>query len=446
MRLRTRAAIVAGKASALLLRSAGRGGGALPGLIAQKVSPSILGDLAASCDKNLILVCGTNGKTTVSRLLADMLPQAVHNRSGSNMLRGHIAAFLDASSWNGSVAGGQAILEVDEAVVPAVLKEVKPTVVILHNLFRDQLDRYGEVDSIAKKWLEALKRDLPAACTLLINGDDPNLAYSGSQLPGKKVRYYGLDDPSAGTKEPIGTVDAYLSPADGKPLSYKRYYLSHLGEYAGRPDLDFAARHIAVGTDETPSSFEVGSAAYTLPLPGLYSLYNGLAALAAGISAGIPAAAIQTSLKNARGAFGRYERIQVGETELVFCLIKNPTGATEVLKTVAASEGPFGLAFLMHDNFADGLDVSWYWDTSYEIVAGRPASLVCAGIRAEDIALRLKYAGLSGAQVMRGLAPALDAALASKLPRFYVLCTYTATLELQGILTSRGLKSAYWQE
>ncbi|MEI6477427.1 MAG: MurT ligase domain-containing protein [bacterium] len=450
-------ALVAGKSTLSLLRMFRSGGGALPGLISARLSPSLLSDLSRQCSEGVTLVCGTNGKTTTSRMLAALLGEEaiVHNRSGSNLTRGHLAAFLAATSWSGTVRAKAAILEVDEAVLPATLLNVKPRLIILHNLFRDQLDRYGEVDSIASKWLEALKKDLPPECQLLICADDPNLAWLGTQLNHPHTMYYGLDDPSVATDAATSSVDAYLSPSSHLPLHYSRYYLSHLGEYDdgtgfSRPPLQISAAAITQDA-ATGSSFTITRGdknfSTTLPLPGLYNIYNALAASAAGLLLGIPTDHIVTVLSKFQSVFGRFERLTYKDKELVLCLVKNPAGATEVLRTIAQEKRPFSLGLLVNDDFADGQDVSWYWDTPYELISSLPCIVACAGTRSADIRLRMKYAGYVGESVHAiSLSDALDRLAASSSSVTYVLSTYTASIELQSLLQKLGIKQYYWKE
>lgn len=452
MNIRFLFAVWVGKSSSLLLRITGSGGGALPGLLSSKIDPTILSTLGKRGPQNLVLICGTNGKTTTSRMIAEMIDPKllIHNRSGSNLTRGHIAAYLEKTSWLGQVKASYAILEVDEAVLPYALKNLKPSSILLHNLFRDQLDRYGEVNAIATKWLEALKQ-APQSCTLIINADDPNLAYIGTQLPSKSISYYGLADPSVGTTAPSSPLDTYLSPSDNKPLTYSAYYLSHLGDYHSssgfkKPELDFSAQSITLSST---SSFTVKSPKLQLPvtlgLPGIYNIYNGLAASVLGIFLGIAPEKIQATLQEYSSAFGRFEKISYKGRQLTLCLIKNPAGATEVLRTINLDFEPFNLLIFTHDNFADGLDVSWYWDTPYEISADKPEMVLCAGKRAADMALRLKYAQYpEPIAIHSSLEKALEAIPENS--KNYILTTYTASLELQHILQKKGVKKAYWKE
>jgi len=453
-------AVIAGKSAYLASRLNGGAGAALPGLVAERVYPGVLEVLSQQCTGGSIVICGTNGKTTTSRILSEALnpshPNLVYNRSGSNLIRGHIAAFLEQSSWSGKLHADLAILETDEAVLPHLLKRLSTVrAIVLHNLFRDQLDRYGEVDTIARKWLEALKANLKPETILLINADDPSLAFIARELRHPHTVFYGLDDSDQGSKQPTSTLDAILSPISGKELEYSTYYLSHLGDYKDsssdfrRPELAVAAQKIAVS--ESGFSFELHTSQQSLTLssslPGLYNLYNALAASACFLELSQDTAALTKAVKNNSGAFGRFEKIQIDNKELVLCLIKNPVGATEVMRTLSTSQVPYGIALLANDNFADGQDVSWYWDAQFELLKDGKA-FFCGGTRAEDMAVRLKYAGITLPIVVEpDIAPLFDRII-SQTPtqKVYVLTTYTAAMALQKLLSDRGYKQPYWQE
>lgn len=456
MNIRFSLAVLLGKTAGILARLAGSGGGALPGLVSQRIDPDILNHLAKQCSEGIFLVTGTNGKTTTSRMVAEMLGNTsiIHNRSGSNMTRGHIAAFLDSANWLGKIKHKQALLEVDEAVVPYTLQQLTPKAILFLNLFRDQLDRYGEVNTIAKRWKDTLQKH-SSKTVLIINADDPNLAYMAQNLP-QPVVWFGLDDSSISSGHSTSVVDAHLSPASGKPLHYSRYYLSHLGEYHdetgfSRPPLTLFADNININADKNLSTFILnhskGSTAISLPLPGLYNVYNALAAASLGLNIGLTPGKIARNLSSIKGAFGRFETISYKDKEITLCLIKNPAGATEVLRTIALSSEPFSLGLFVHDNFADGQDVSWYWDTRYEVIANLPHLIVCSGLRASDAALRMKYTDhTKPLQVIPLISTGFEHLISQSPAKIYIASTYTATLELQTHLKQLGIKNAYWEE
>jgi UDP-N-acetylmuramyl tripeptide synthase len=461
MKLKLFTSHLIGKAAFSALRLIGRSGDSLPGLLAHRLYPDILRDLSAQCSDGVILVCGTNGKTTTSRMLSSILEKSgpiVHNRSGSNMTRGHISAFLTRSNWRGTVAARRALLEVDEAVLQQTIIATKPAMVVLHNLFRDQLDRYGEVNSIASKWLLALRHHLPANCLLIVNADDPHLAFIAKESGHQAIIYYGLDDPLAGSTDATSVVDAYISPASSNPLRYSTYYLSHLGNYADpgtsfkRPALNYSATDIVPGTPGKVGTFKVRSDAHlpapiSLPCPGLYNIYNALAACTVAYSLGVSASAISQALATFETVFGRFERIPIGNNAIYLCLIKNPAGASEIIRTLPVTHS-LNLALFANDNFADGLDVSWYFDTPFESIAPSVGWLLCSGLRGKDMALRLKYAGSTAMPIIEDNSTQAVNLLIRKASEgdVYVLSTYTATLDLQRRLRALKLIPSYWKE
>lgn len=457
MNVRFILAIWIGKCASLFLKILGSEGETLPGLLAERICPNFLAIASKLCSDGVILVCGTNGKTTTSRMIATLLQEKdiIYNRSGSNLIRGHVAAFLSGLTLSGNMKAKVGLLEVDEAALPEAIRLTQPKVILMHNLFRDQLDRYGEIDSIAKKWQLAVQQWLPKTSTLIVNADDPNLAFLAQKSPQECI-YYGLNDSDLGTKNPTSAVDAYFSPASGIPLTYTHYYLSHLGDYTdqqgfSRPKLSVAAEHIHLDSTLKQSEFTIttkqGTYPVSLTLPGVYNVYNALAAIVVASEEGISPERIKERLLSFTSVFGRFERFEYAGKTITLCLIKNPAGASEVIRTIASSTDSFNLGFFMNDNFADGTDVSWYWDTPYEELTNRSSSIVCSGKRAEDIALRLKYAGETQTITCTpSITTAFDVLAATNTSSCYILSTYTATLELQHILRKRKIKAAYWQE
>ena len=453
--MRNHLAILAAKTIQALLRRTGSDGGALPGLIAGKIAPNLSAHLVQQATHGVVLVAGTNGKTTTTHLLTAMLAKAglpyITNRSGSNMARGHLSALLANTTWRGELMPGYVVLEVDEAVLPQAISSFKPSLVIWNNLFRDQLDRYGEVDSIAKKWLEAVRSSLPVESTLLINADDPLLVATAQASGHANTLYFGFDSNTVGSETPSSSLDAFVSPVSGLPLSYTRYYVSHLGNYFDlgstfkRPPLDFAASHITAGTAALPGSFTSGST-FQIPLPGLYNIYNALAACAAAEILSVDSTAQAKGLAQFTGVFGRFERLTVDGQELILTLIKNPAGAGEVVKTILADPQHSIVIVAANDNFADGLDVSWYWDTDFEALAPSVTHLTVTGSRALDMALRWKYAEFVGELVIIPELGKLLKNLPAQQGRTYILATYTAMLDLQHQLTLLKIKPAHWKE
>ncbi len=455
-------AIAAGKLSAASIRWLGRGGGtALPGVLSNGLDPDVLDKLAARVPGGCIVVAGTNGKTTTSRILAETLERAgfgvIHNRSGSNLVRGITAAFTEQVSLGGQPAGEIAVIETDEAAFPEVVRRTKPRLIMLLNLFRDQLDRYGELDTIARNWRETLD-GLDPSQTLLINADDPTLAAISEDSPAQRLTF--------GFRECQYTLDHLPHAADaavcrrcGASLIYDELYLSHLGAYHcdqcgyQRPDLTFGARDITLdGLDSGSLVLETDQESLAIQgrLPGLYNLYNVTAAAAAGLVLGMPGEVVQAAIGDFQAAFGRIERVQVNGRTLVLVLIKNPTGFNEVLRTLAMSEMTDPVLILINDLDADGRDVSWLWDVDAEHLAAVEAPLYTGGIRSGDMAVRLKYGGIPPERIipLGDVAEALDPFIET-IPEggtAFVLPTYTAMLRLRELLHRRGSVQMFWEQ
>ena len=461
-RLRLAGAVLAGRGASALSRALGRGGGTvIAGHVVPRLAPDALARLSAALPDGVVLVSGTNGKTTTSRLVAQVLGASgrriVHNRSGANLLTGIVSALAQAADVQGRPRADVGLFEVDEATLPHAIPPTRPRVVVLSNIFRDQLDRYGEVHYVAEVWRRALA-DLPPAATLVLNADDPLVASLGT-VYGGPVLYYGLEVPALATPGLSHAADARLCPACGAPLVYEWSYYGHLGNYhcsacAFVRPMPAVAAVPPLELRPTESEFAVttpvATLALNLPLPGLYNVYNALAATAASLALGMTPAAVATGLARVSAAFGRLERIAIGDRAVSLALVKNPVGCTEVLRTLAADPAPKTLLVAINDLFADGTDVSWLWDADFELLGGHVACAVCSGTRAADMALRLKYALVEPdrLRVEPDVARALQEALA-RTPAggtLHVLPTYTAMLALRDALHRQGAVAAFWED
>ncbi len=459
--VRLSAAIAVGKIASLTSRRLGIGAGTtLPGLLAARVEPRVLHKLVGQLPRGVAIVTGTNGKTTTSRLLASMLQCAgwhpVHNRTGSNLPSGLATALVDRGDLLGHVRGDSALFETDEAVMPRILADVQPRVIVLTNLFRDQLDRYGEVDYVAGIWRDAV-RDLSPEVTLILNADDPGVAALG-QVSRARVRYFGLNAPPLEQSTSNHLADSKNCPVCGTQLRYDVIRYAHVGSYScptgdfSRPALDVAAREVTlhgVNASELEVTGPFGIRRWRFNLPGLYNVYNLLAAVTAALALDIPTDAVERGLEQFTAAFGRFERIPVSDRTLVFALIKNPVGFTQVLQMILGEPGPKDVIIVINDNLADGTDVSWLWDADVEPLAGRCDRVIVSGTRAGDMAVRLKYAGVQLDRILEigSLERALDEGLERVPPggTLYVLPTYTAMLELRRLVGRRGYASHYWE-
>jgi UDP-N-acetylmuramyl tripeptide synthase len=458
MRVQLSAALMAGRAAAILSRRLGRGGGTvIAGHLVPRIAPSALRDVTHALPNGSIVVSGTNGKTTTTRLLSHILRGAglrpLHNRAGANLLSGLFTAVAQDTDWQARPRGNIGLFEVDEATVPRALEHVEPRVLLLHNIFRDQLDRYGEVHFVANLWAGAIER-LGPATTVVTNADDPLVAALAPE-----ATTYGIGDVRVGSHVLPHAMDARLCPRCGAPLEYDVVFYGHLGHYRcsrcdfARPATTVTATAVELLGDagslltiETPT----GLIRARFQLPGLYNVSNALAAVATCWTLGIRRELIVRGLETFTAAFGRLERIQVEDRQLFLALVKNPVGFTEVLRTVLNGEGRRTLLFAINDLFADGTDVSWLWDVDFEALAGRVHVAVCAGIRADDMAVRLKYAGVETGRlrVESDLQRALEVALAAAEPgeTVYALPTYTAMLDLRGVLRRTGYVRGFWED
>jgi len=454
------AKILAARAVGQLARRAGRGGGtSLPGKVLTRLEPQAIERLAGRLPRGCAIISATNGKTTTAAMAASVLQRGgvrlVHNRAGANMAGGVASTLAAAARPRGAIAGELGLFEVDEFWLDRVGPELHPRAVLLANLFRDQLDRYGELDTIADRWA-AMVAALPAGTHLALNADDPLIADLGRARGG--VTYFAVEDRSMASAEMQHASDSTHCRRCGAAYVYDAVYLGHLGVYScpgcgrQRPTPTVAAQRVTLHGTRSASFTLVcpaGSVEIALPLPGLYNVYNALGAAALCLALGMTLAQVADGLEHVAAAFGRAERIAVGDHELSVLLIKNPAGANEILRTLALEPGELDLLGVLNDRLADGRDVSWVWDADFELLAGRVRQVTCAGTRAAELALRFKYAGIAADRldVVPDLPTALDQALlrAPAKTGIYALPTYTALLELRAELARRGHVGRFYE-
>lgn len=399
-----------------------------PGEVALMLRPDLAKSLAGELSDGVIIVAGTNGKTTTSLMLKTILEHVgeivVHNATGANLLNGVVSSFIREADWLGRLSADVGIFEVDENSLPIILRYIAPKRIVLLNLFRDQLDRYGEVDVIVEKWQNALQ-GLPKTTELILNSDDPGIAVLGKSYKGK-VTYFGLNDVSAFIKTPEHATDSLFCPVCGTRLTYSGTFFSHIGHWKckhcgftrPKPDID----------------------AWPSPLTGLYNRYNTLAAVAAARSLGVPTGKIKTSLVHFSPAFGRQEVIKVDGRNVKLFLSKNPAGFNATLRTII-EEKAHDVLMLLNDRIPDGRDVSWIWDVDFETLPPN-TRITVSGDRVYDMAIRIKYADVvTSFSVEPDMSVALRTAL-SKTPKgqtLYILPTYSAMLEARKLLTGRKI-------
>jgi UDP-N-acetylmuramyl tripeptide synthase len=450
--VRLAAGLLAARATGAVTRLAGRGGTSLPGKVLMRAEPHAIARLAARLPRGSVVISATNGKTTTAAMVASVLARAgtrlVHNRAGANMAGGVATALADAARDPGDMG----LFEVDEFWLGPVAAELEPRAVLLANLFRDQLDRYGELEIIADRWA-GIVAGLEASTSLVLNADDPLVADLGRH---REALYYGVEDDALALPELQHASDSKHCRRCGHAYAYEAAYLAHLGRYAcpncgaRRPDPAISASDVELRGIRSAAftlATRDGERRIELPLPGLYNVYNALAAGALCLRLGIPLDDVVTGLAAVAPAFGRAETIQLGGRPTSILLVKNPAGANEVLRTLALEGTELDLFGVLNDRTADGRDVSWVWDADWELVAPHVRRLTCSGTRAAELALRLKYAGVDPTrlEVVEDVERGLDRALAAGEGALYALPTYTALLELRELLARRGQAREYWR-
>lgn len=467
MKLRQVVTIIISKMSILTLRLFRRGGTTLPGKVAFKLYPGILKSIAK--DFEIIMVTGTNGKTTTTRIVEEILKNNninyITNKSGANLLSGITTLFIQAVSITGKPKHKVALIESDEAAFNQVTKHITPKAVIVTNFFRDQLDRYGELYST----LNAVKSGLDRICddaTIILNADDSMCASLGKDTS-KKVFYYGINkDAYQATLENVNS-DAMFCIYCKNKYEYTNHIYGHLGGFYcpncgySRPEADLECIEI----QETSSSYttikckcassllqENNEFTTRVNLPGLYNVYNAMAAATCGLALNYKVDTVLYALQSFESGFGRMESISVEDKTIKLILVKNPTGFNQVLSFLALDNQNLNVAFLINDNLADGTDISWLWDVDFEQlnnVADKIDELITSGIRGEDMAVRLKYSGLdtSKIRIIKDYHMLIDEGLKKTLSGgcFYILPTYTAMLDIRSILKKKFNLKEFWK-
>jgi UDP-N-acetylmuramyl tripeptide synthase len=438
------------RAAGTLSRAAGRGGGTtLPGKLLWKLDPAAIDQLASQLPQGSVAVSATNGKTTSTAMVAEILRPRVrvaHNDSGANLVSGVASALLAARDAQ------LGLFEVDEGALPEVTRRVRPKALLLGNQFRDQLDRYGELELVAARWRDAVAA-LPHA-QLVVNGDDPQVG--ALARPGGRV--FGVDDPSVARPALQHAADSKYCLRCGTAYDYAAAYVGHLGDYRcpncghARPPLDVTARDIELrGLDGAAFALAApeGETRIELRLPGLYNVYNALGAASLALALGSSLDDVREGLARFSAAFGRFERIAIGGRRVLMLLTKNPAGANEAIRTLVEGAAPSVAVIALNDAIADGRDVSWIWDVDFEPLLAGLDRIVATGSRAAELALRFAYGGLDRDRIE--VVPSLDAALVRGLEltaedgELTILPTYTAMLALRHTLAERGHVTNYWE-
>ena len=485
--MRTMLAVRACKLTRGILHLTGKGGTSLPGKIAMAIDPDVLGRVSRGM--HVILVTGTNGKTTTCRMLQNALDSdkksCLLNRSGANLLSGITAEFVCNTDRKGRPLAGYAVMECDEGALKQVTSRIAPEVIVVTNLFRDQLDRYGEVmhtrDEIltgikaAPKSILCLNADCPLTASLALElNKDTRKDNRKENREENRILYYGINEPT-GSQEKRELSDARYCMRCGRELIYRSYTYAHLGDYQcpscgwERPQPDVAAAQIlAAGSEYSEIELEAGGerSIARIGLPAEYNIYNALAAVCAGMAAGLSRNSILYALRSVRAPFGRMESFTLGKSRIQMILVKNPAGMGQAIEYVTGTGEPYDVVFCLNDKTADGHDISWIWDTQPEALIRDPnrRNIYVSGIRAEDMQLRLKYAGAREEEITlekdyvalldqvsaqashdqggRQMSHNQDNAQASHI---FVLPNYTSMLELREALLAKTGGSEFWK-
>lgn len=448
------------RAAGVLSRRSGRGATSLPGRVLMRLEPDAIARLASRLPEGSAVISATNGKTTTAAMAAGVLRGSghslVHNRAGANMAGGVASTLLAAARRGGRMDGQLGLFEVDEFWLDQVIEAIRPRALLLGNLFRDQLDRFGELEAIADRWAAVIASVPAQRMAVALNADDPLIADLGRQRSG--VMYFGIEDDRLARPALSHASDSKHCRRCGAPYRYEAIYLGHLGRYecpscgARRPVCQVVARDVTLdGVRGSRFTLEAAGAVaqVELGLPGLYNVYNALAAAALALTLEPDLFRVAALLGETQPAFGRSESVTVDGCELKILLVKNPAGANEVLRTLALEPGEHHVLGVLNDNTADGRDVSWIWDADFEELAPCIRRATCSGTRAPELALRLRYAGVAAERIVvedqlpHALDGALRGACADGKPLF-ALPTYTAMLALRDELRGRGQLTEAW--
>ena len=438
MKINTMLGTLAGKSSHFVLSKLGRGS-TLPGKLALKFDNDILNTLAR--DYEVVVITGTNGKTLTTALTVGILKEAfdevVTNPSGANMISGITTTFLTAKK--GKSGKNIAVLEIDEASLSRICDYIKPSLFVFTNIFRDQMDRYGEIYTTYQMILDAAQK-VPTA-TVLLNGDSPLFNSVTLKNP---VQYYGFDTEKGKPKLAHYNTEGILCPKCQHILKYKLNTYANLGDYIcehcgfRRPELDYKLTQLT-SLRHNSSDFVIDGQSYHINIGGLYNIYNALAAVSVAQFFGVEPTTIKTGFDKSRAVFGRQETFKIGDKECTLVLIKNPVGATQALEMIKLAPYPFSLSVLLNANYADGIDTSWIWDADFEQVLNMDIPhMIAGGVRHSEIARRLRVTGYDAEQIseVADLSQVFEEIKNQETKHAYILATYTAMLEFRELLAS----------
>ncbi|MFD3156022.1 MurT ligase domain-containing protein [Haloimpatiens sp. FM7330] len=441
--------IITSKIVLKLSKTLFKGGSNFPGKIALKIDKNILKTITKNY--KIIIVTGTNGKTTTTSMIYNILKKSgknvITNNTGANMLPGVVACFVDNFSFNTPSKNKFAVIEVDEANVKFITKHVKPEIITITNLFRDQLDRYGEVYTTLNKILEGIK--LTPTSKLVLNGDESLLGDLDIKNP---LVYYGFGTSPTNTNKIGVNADAKFCKKCKAPYKYNFVTYNHLGDYYcdqcgyKRPNLKYTMNKI-IDLTESCSTVLINKKEFSINQPGTYNIYNALCAYSICKEFDINDSIMRESLGNQKSSFGRQETINIEGKNIKIILVKNPAGYDEAINTITLNKKIIDMTFLLNDNYADGRDVSWIWDVNFEkLTSLNIGNIIISGVRLYDMAIRLKIAELDESKfnLCENYERVVDQIKSSNSETTYVLTTYTAMLEFRKFLYSKGYIENLW--
>lgn len=443
MTIKTSFASFVGKSSAFVLEKFFRRGSTLPGKLALKIDPNILSVLTKNYE--IIVITGTNGKTLTTALTVGILEKAfgpvVTNPSGANMITGIVSTFLKAPKTR-TPQKKFAVLEIDEASLPKITEYIKPSLFVFTNIFRDQMDRYGEIYTTYDFIVKGAENS-PTA-TVLLNGDSP--LFNSKKLV-NKVKYYGFDHEEHTPTHAHYNTEGIVCPRCHHILAYKMNTYANLGNYIcvncgfARPSLDYKLSELTEITN-TSSRFVIDGNSYKINVGGLYNIYNALAAVSVAEYFGVPAEKIAAGFNESKAVFGRQETLEIDGKKVTIVLIKNPVGANQALEMMKLANYPFTLINLLNANYADGIDTSWIWDANFELLREMEIDqIITGGARASEMARRMRVTGFDADKISErdNLASVLRDIKSVKTSHVYILATYTAMLAMRELLSKEHL-------
>lgn len=447
--IKTIISILSAKFTLFLTKTILKGGTTFPGRVALKIDKNILSKISKGY--KVILVTGTNGKTTTTSMIYNIIKESGHpvitNNTGANLFPGIVTTFVDNFKFGSKVKDNYAVIEVDEANLKYITEYITPEVITVTNLFRDQLDRYGEVYTTLNKILEGIY-NVPET-TLVLNGDESLLGKLDLKNP---VHFYGFDKAVNDNKTIEINADAKFCKFCKTPYEYNFVTYNHLGDFYcpncgyKRSDLMYAVTDI-IDINADKSTVKFNDLEVSINQSGTYNIYNGLCAYSIAKELGIADSAIKKSLENQSSSFGRQETINIEGKDVKIFLVKNPAGYNQSLDTICLNKEKFAAAFLLNDNYADGQDVSWIWDVDFEkLTETNIDEVYISGLRAYDMAVRLKTAGLNPNKfVIEEQYEVLTEAIKNgSCDKLYILATYTAMINYRKYLHSKGYIKNLW--